>query len=152
MMKKFREFMYVDQGKRKQEYSVYFHGREDDVIGSFILNQLLSEDKKEELGKGRYVYKHSAHTDPGQAHLHFYQNGAHLYALNKDGSAHDQSHGKQMARWAIQAVQEKFPGFQLPTKGLIEAMMTGEVELLNEGIANGLPCVPADVLQQAEDT
>lgn len=149
MVKKFRDYIEAVEGSRAEDCWVYFHGHDEDVIGSFILSQLLTEAKKLDLGKGRYVYKHSAHTNPGQPHLHFYQNGAQLYALNKDGSAHDQSHGKHMARWAIDAVKNEFPGFSVPPKGLIEALMMGPVQILYEDVGDQ-PAVTADVLRRAE--
>ncbi len=136
MAKRVRELIDIIEGvlPPTQEKFVFFHFKSDDTVARFILAHLLVEDcKYVDLGKGREVFYHTAHVPPGQDHLHFYQNDSKLYALNRDGTAHDASHGKVMAGWARDAVKDNYPGFTLPQGGLIEAFAdTGRTTLLLE--------------------
>ena len=136
MAKRFRELVDIVNGilPPTQEKFVFFHFKSGDTVAKFILANLLVEDRKHvDLGKGREVFYHTAHVPRGQDHLHFYQNDSKLYALNRDGTAHDASHGKKMSRWATDAVKDNYPGFTLPKGGLIEAFAdTGRTTLLLE--------------------
>ncbi|SEI56338.1 hypothetical protein SAMN05518849_10188 [Sphingobium sp. AP50] len=117
----------VEDGDRTLEVMAFYHFAADDVLAQFILSNMLTEDRKQvDLGQGRMIYFHTAHVTPGQDHLHFYQNGAKLYAINRDGSAHDASHGKKMARWAQDGVKDNYPGFTLPKSKLIETLLDHE--------------------------
>ena len=65
---------------------------------------------------------HKAHGTAGQDHLHVFARRNQLFALNVDGTAHDASHGAVIPRRVAQAIQAKFPQFQIPPDGVIEAV------------------------------
>lgn len=126
MVKTLKEYLAEVEGTsgRLNEVKIFYHFDSKDVIARFILASMLKEDRKYvDLGKGREIFFHTAHITAGQDHLHFYQKSSKLYALNRDGSAHDKSHGIKMARWAREGVKDHYPDFTLPKDGLIEAMM-----------------------------
>jgi hypothetical protein len=89
----------------------------------FVRLYLVEGGRTFDLGQGRAVMFHRAHVPSGQDHLHFLIKRDKLYALNRDGTAHDASHGRQMHRWAMDAVRSRYPDFQLPPQGLIESML-----------------------------
>ena len=141
MIKSFKEY-YAEQNRTDgHEVNVFYHFASDDVLARIILVSVLNEDRKHlDLGKGREIFFHTAHVQPGQDHLHFKLNGAKLYAINRDGSAHDASHGKQMARWAQEGMRDSYLGFTVPKDGLIEALVevpSGKLLLENDGSAMG---------------
>ena len=82
-IKSFKDY-FEDQGATY----VFYHYDGDDVLAGWIVGQLLGEAKKSvDLPANRKVYFHKAHSKEGQDHLHFYAKGAHLFALNMDGSS-----------------------------------------------------------------
>ena len=112
----------------------YFDTNDAEAVEA--LRYLEESGRRFDLGKGRAVIFHRAHVPNTQDHLHFEQRGHTLYAMNRDGSAHDGSHGKQMHRWAVDAVKDRYPGFKLPKDGLIETMFDqGEAVVLMETVA-----------------
>ena len=72
---------------------------------------------------GKYSAQlHSAHTPPrGQQHLHVYAKNNQLFALNMDGTAHDQSHQTQIPRKVADAIRQQFPTFVVPPSNFIES-------------------------------
>ena len=82
--------------------------------------------KEIDLGQGRKVYFHKATHEFIQDHLHFVQHGAQLFAINKDGTAHDKSHGIKMANWTVDAIKKHHPAFKVPPGKLIERMLTDQ--------------------------
>lgn len=70
---------------------------------------------------GAYSYvKHPPHIPDGQYHLHIYKKQNQIFALNFDGTAHDQSHGIRIPNKVADAIQRLFPNVKLPTGNLIE--------------------------------
>lgn len=64
---------------------------------------------------------HKAHIPSTQDHLHLYVKQNQLAALNRDGTAHDRSHGVQLPNRLVAAIQAEFPDFVIPANGLIES-------------------------------
>lgn len=76
---------------------------------------------------------HTAHTTPGQDHIHVYYRNNQVFALNRDGTAHDRSHGVRIPNRVAIAIQQRFPDIQLPPDNIIEyATLEDEAELLLE--------------------
>jgi hypothetical protein len=135
MVKGFREYTDAVEGRKQDRYAIY-HYATGDQVAELVLNELLNEAKKYvDLGKGRSIMFHKAHIPDGQDHLHFRVDGAKIAAVNKDGSAHDRSHGVQLQRWAIDGAKAHYPDFKLPKDGLIEQLhMPEDRTLLLEAV------------------
>lgn len=151
MIKRFREYL-ADVKEEKQSLRqsyAFYHFETGDVLARFILACMLNEERKHvNLGQGREIFFHTAHVQPGEKHLHFRQNGAKLYAINRDGTAHDASHGKQMARWAMDGMRDTYPDFTIPKDGLIEALLQGTAgTLLVESDGSPAPVLVSKALR-----
>lgn len=71
---------------------------------------------------GPYSYrKDQPHSPMGQYHLHVYRKGNELFALNFDGTAHDQNHGVTIPNKVADALRQRFPDLILPANNLIES-------------------------------
>lgn len=137
-MKSFKEFI-VEENQRPAW--IIYHLHPNDSISRTVLDRLLNEAKKSvDLGQGRMIYHHKAHIPGGQDHLHFHAREGQLYALNKDGSAHDQSHGRTMHNWAINGMKQHYSGFTVPSKGIIENLYADtEATVLTESFGSPSP-------------
>lgn len=105
-------------------------GSPEDQLFRAKSKQLLLEAKHrgQPLG-GQYSARlDKAHSSTGQDHLHIYAKNNQLFAINKDGTAHDRSHGAQIPNRVAAAIRAEFPDFRLPTSGIIEAALP-DVEL-----------------------
>ncbi len=101
------------------------------MLENFVVHILFSKSESGPLleGKSKYVelggvysaQLHQAHTSVGQTHIHVYAKNNKLFALNRDGSAHDRSHGAQIPNKVAQAITQKFPDFTLPKDNFIES-------------------------------
>lgn len=91
---------------------------------------LLSEAKHRgiPLGGPYSVQKHSPHTPKNDYHLHLYHKNNQILAINKDGTAHDSSHGCIIPRVAADALRKMFPDYTFPENNLVES--AGVVEYL----------------------
>ena len=112
-----------------EEYTVhiYFEDRDN---GKFITE---AQHRGVPLAGPYSVIKHKPHTDDGQYHLHLYHKHNQLFAINKDGTAHDKSHGYRIPNKVADALKKKFPEFVLPLDNIIESIngFTGiEIEIL----------------------
>jgi hypothetical protein len=69
------------------------------------------------------VRKDQPHNPPpvGKYHLHVYQKNRELFAINFDGTAHDQSHGVQIPKKVADALRARFPKLEIPENNLIES-------------------------------
>src|SRR5690348_8313609 len=82
---------------------------------------LLAEAKKRLAGV--YFYdKHKPHAPPGKYHLHVYLKNNEMFAINWDGTAHDQSHQKVIPGKVFKALRTKFPDLVLPPNRIIESI------------------------------
>ena len=121
-----------------------YHYDASDLVAEIILSSLLNEAKKlADLGAGKRIAFHKAHVPNGQDHLHFLVKGASIYAINQDGSAHDQSHGVTMQKWAIIGAQKHYPAFTMPKDGLIECLFERQSVLLLEDASSQPLIAPA---------
>lgn len=120
-MKSFKSFLAKPQPSYEwfsfmvEEYHVH-------MLFESATDGILAEAKHRGLPLGgQYSAQlHSAHSSVGQQHVHVYAKNNQLFALNKDGSAHDASHKIQIPNKVAKAIQDKFPGFNLPANKLIE--------------------------------
>ncbi len=97
--------------------------------------EFLDESKWVEIGKGNSVRYDSGNTGTKtQDHLHFYCRGKELFAVNRDGTAHDQSHGYRISKQHAGIISNKF-GFSVPDDRVLESCpLASELLLLCEGI------------------
>ena len=93
---------------------------------------------------------HKAHVPNTQDHLHFRVKGTNIAAINKDGSAHDRSHGVQLQKWALDGMKQHYPGFRRPDDGLIESIFAEDAVLLTEAAEHGRVLVSPEVQAMAE--
>lgn len=102
------------------EYMIHVYADQDDCPASLL--------KEAASGKGQpltgvyYFRKDAPHTNPGQQHVHVYKKRDQLFAINWDGTAHDQSHGVTIPAKVQNALQSRFPDLQVPKDRIIEAM------------------------------
>ena len=109
--------------RQQLTYILHHFDSADADARDFVRRYLVEGGRTFDLGQGRAVMFHRGHVPNSQDHLHFLLKGQKLYALNRDGTAHDASHGRQMHRWAMDAVQTRYPEFKVPPRGLIESML-----------------------------
>ena len=91
----------------------------------------ILESKRISIGRGYSVEKHSPHTSENQYHLHLYRKQNQLLAINKDGTAHDQSHGLEIPKYPLGYLRKNFPEFDIPENGIIESYIPGPMESLD---------------------
>ncbi len=121
---------------------VFYHFDPEDSVADTVVRLLLNEEKPAvELSKGRSILFHKAHVPSTQDHLHFLVKGANIAAVNKDGTAHDRSHGIQLQRWAMDGAKKHYPDFKIPKTGIIESLIASPVapgtQRLNESFVQG---------------
>lgn len=99
------------------EYTIHLYFSDNDT------NRILHEAKYRGSPLiGQYsVRKDHPHSVVGQYHLHVFYRSNQLFAINKDGSAHDQSHGVRIPNKVAQAIKDKFVDFQIPRTNIIES-------------------------------
>ena len=116
------------------------------IVDSIDISYLLNESERKELDKlvleAKDLFKKIPGTDysyridqsrgepgPGnQRHMHVYQKGKHLFAMNQDGTAHDGCHHVKIDPKLHSFLLKK--GFIIPPNGLIEVLLQEECELL----------------------
>jgi hypothetical protein len=127
------------------------HYRADDADAAAIVGDFLVEGgHQKEFGQGRRVVLHRTHIPDGQDHLHFYLKKKHLYSLNRNGTAHDASHGEQLHRWAMDAIKTDYSGFTIPGKGIIEStLLTEDSAFLVEAYVTKSALVPEELIRAA---
>jgi hypothetical protein len=95
-------------------------------VGHPAVRELEEARHRGEPIGGKYSAQlHPPHTPRGQKHLHIYAGNNQLFALNMDGTAHDQSHGIQIPGKAATAISKRFPGIRLPPDNYIESVDIG---------------------------
>lgn len=146
-MPSMRELMDIAEGKKlpQHERLAIYHFATDDAVAALLIHTLLTEAVPSvDLGKGRSIMFHKAHVPNTQDHLHFLVKGDKFAAINKDGSAHDASHGIKLQRWAIDGAKQYYPDFKMPKGGLIEQVYGGEAtQILIEAAGYGDTLSPA---------
>ncbi|QNL18856.1 hypothetical protein HXX25_05545 [Hyphobacterium sp. CCMP332] len=133
---------------------IFYHFDVGDRDAEILIRLLLREAKPYvDLGKGRAIMHHKAHIPNGQDHLHFRVKGSCIAAINKDGSAHDQSHGKTLQKWAMDGARAHYPDFVVPPDGLIEQLfMFTEDQVLHEAMKSKAILASPELMQLAEQT
>lgn len=63
---------------------------------------------------------HGPYTAAGQSHLYVYARNNQLFALNIDGSAHDDSHRALIPNKVADAIRKHFPSFNVPRDNYVE--------------------------------
>lgn len=103
-------------------------------IEEFIVTLTVSKDDKtiqqlnEAKQKGNItlggIYSAALHKvpPPGKTHLHVFAKNNQLFAINIDGSAHDDSHKIQIPNKVANAIKNQFPDFILPPNNYIESV------------------------------
>jgi hypothetical protein len=134
----FREYLSGVEAKSHERF-VFYHFDPADRVAEVVIRLLLNEEKPSvELGKGRSILFHKAHVLNTQDHLHFQVKGAKIAAVNKDGTAHDQSHGFKLQKWAMEGAAKHYPDFKIPKDRIIEQLMAEPGnQVLNEGFVGG---------------
>lgn len=103
---------------------------EDFEIEGFIIvvtyhdenSNLLTEAKTEGTALvGTYsVKKHQPHVPGCDYHLHVYDVQNQIFAINKNGTAHDGYHGVRIPNKVYKAIQKQYPTWTLPPDKIIE--------------------------------
>ena len=100
----------------------------------------LFEAKQGKIGQYTYRIDPPLHGTV-QKHIHIYKRGKELFAMNKDGSAHDGFHGEKIPKEVYDLLPQIFNGVTLPSNGVIECKetvfykMIREEDLLNKAAA-----------------
>lgn len=103
------------------DYSIYLYFFYEEVQKG--LEPLLeAKNKGVPIGGPYSVFKHKPHCGSGQKHLHIYKKQNQIFALNQDGSAHDQSHRIQIPNKVAKGITTYFPDINLPDNNFIEAV------------------------------
>jgi len=121
-LKSFKEFKAYSEPKNQwfsfdiDEYTVHV------LFDSQEQNQLTEAKHKGTPLGGQYSAQlHNPHSSTGQKHLPVYAKNNQLFSLNKDGSAHDQSHKNRIPNKVAKSILAKFPDFKLPKDNFIES-------------------------------
>jgi len=112
------------------EYTIHFYVEKAEG-GQFLLE---AKHKGIPL-KGPYsAQPHPAHSPAGQKHIHVFKKNNELFALNVDGTAHDQSHGIRIPNKVADRIAKDFPDFKLPPGNIIEFLTFPKaIKLITEG-------------------
>jgi hypothetical protein len=124
-MKTFKEFLIEQVELEKSVETIQVDGY---LLIIFFENSL--ELLTEAIRKGReliknYTYNiHQRHADPNLKHMHVYERGKKIFAINIDGTAHDKSHKIRIPNKVADAIRKKHPEFQIPKDNFIENLKT----------------------------
>lgn len=150
MIKGFKEHL-AEVEEQRITCTVFYHFDTSDRVAEVVIRLLLNEAKPYvDLGKGRAIMHHKAHVPNTQDHLHFRVKGTNIAAINKDGSAHDKSHGVQLQKWATDGARQHYPDFHIPDGGLIESIFAEDAVLLTEAQDHGQVLLSPEVQTMAE--
>ena len=134
----FKRFL---EEKENEDYEWYSVQVEEYIVHVWYKrtgHNLITEAKHKGLPLGGQ-YSAQLHKPPftvGQQHIHVYANNNQLFALNKDGSAHDQSRGIRIPNKVAKAISNEFPDFILPSANIIESAPMAIQLLYDLQIAN----------------
>ena len=114
---------------------VYLYFNEAEVAEA-IKNKpvLLQESRSVDLGKGGKLEFHRSSNlnihDPSKDHLHYFLKGKQIFAINRDGTAHDGFHGAKMPKNVFNYIKSNYPDFSLPQNRMLESLDWCESDLL----------------------
>ena len=106
---------------------------------------------------GKYSAQlHGAHTTPGQEHIHIYARENKIFALNKDGTAHNNSHGVRIPNKVASGIEKEFPDFTIPPNKFIESanqvvQVLFRFQLLEDSKKITLASKVLDIISELED-
>lgn len=95
--------------------------------------------------------------DPNKKHIHVMKKGKEIFAINKDGSAHDGSAGKIIPREIYNILKQRYPGFNFPSDRVIKFMTTDSdlqevsIPYLNDEELNEIICEYMEYLEEHLD-
>ena len=114
----------------------------DDLDARIILHE--AKHRGIPIGGPYSAQYHTAHTTRSQVHIHIYYKNNQLFALNKDGSAHDRTHGFPIPNKVVKGIRQHFPDFQIPPDQIIEcATLEDEATLITEScLGSAIPAPP----------
>lgn len=99
---------------------VYFEDRTSNRSGNVVelLNEAIYKGKP--IGGSYSALEHKPKVPPNaQPHYHFYDRNRQLFAINKDGTAHDDSHGCKINNKIASFM--KSVGYVVPSNNIIES-------------------------------
>jgi hypothetical protein len=102
------------------EYTVHYYERDDEMVA--VVREARQRGRP--LCGPYSVRKDSPHSALGQHHFHVFRKLNQLFAINADGTAHDQSHGVRIPGKVADALRELFPDLALPANNVIESDST----------------------------
>ena len=97
--------------------------------------KLLKEAINQNWGKGysvRFDRMNYGVYDPNKNHLHVYLKNNNLFAINRDGTAHDKSHGISIPRYVSDRIRSEYPDFIIPPNNFIESAELNNIESQEE--------------------
>ena len=122
-MKSIRELLAKKETSRRTWFSF--------ELGEYVVHIWFNSDEMQEINEAKYkgsplggqysAQLHQPHSSVGQKHLHVYAKNNQLFSLNKDGSAHDKSHGAVIPNKVVKAIKNHFPSFIIPDNNIIES-------------------------------
>lgn len=124
----------MEEFKFDVDVTYTIHVSSDDPKGS---SAIIEAQQRGKPLRGPYsAQQHAGHTAAGQEHLHVYLKQNQIFSLNKDGTAHDKSHGVRIPNRVADAIRELFPDFDLPEDNLIETIAKDEdlIKRINEAL------------------
>ena len=75
------------------------------------------------------IAKHSPHTPSNKTHYHVYAKNNEIFAINIDGTAHDNSHGITIPNEVFNGIKKHYPLINIPKNKYIE-MQLSEIDNL----------------------
>jgi len=104
---------------------IYFYEAPEKPTPFSSESKLLQEARRQNIGKG-YSISFDRNTysfaDTAKDHLHFLLNGQKIGAVNRDGTAHDKSHGVRIPNHMADYIRSKYPDFQIRPDNMIEGV------------------------------
>lgn len=100
------------------------------IVSKDLRTHRLGEAKEVDLGAGMKINIHPAHGGQGKPHFHCLQRGNKLYAMNFDGTNHDNSKGVRLHNRVIDYIKDKMPQVTLPKDGVIEQLLVDQAKQL----------------------
>lgn len=127
---------------------IFAYFETNDAVATAIVRHYLVEGGKTfDLGRGYTAAFHRAHVPGAKDHLHFRLRGRDLYSINRDGTAHDASHGQKLHNQVVDGMRALFPDFTLPPNNIIESYLKTSARVLVEAaLVGGRQMVPRQVI------
>ncbi len=123
-------FEFDNEDESPEKLMEYFRLQEksEHIISDQMMGlKLLLEKKEIDLGN-RYSARFDRDTahqppKPEKDHIHVFKKGKEIFAINRDGTAHDGWHNVMIPGAIFNILQNKFSSFNFPQSRLIETML-----------------------------